>query len=1343
MISSTIAYARKVPITTFVTTSQATSSPAYQGYEEAVKNLKNHLEDLANPCLVEDILQKLDQTSTSKISILDGIYSFFSTLTLPEETKSLLHTLNKKIFFFGSNHPSELATLSTQIKKDFQQLASTRRTPDFPLWDELKRLLNLPQIKALENGRVKKMLHLIKERKTEELKEYVIHESQLDENDLNATLKSGGYSFKIKTLLSQVINRKPQTSDGICDYWDREESFFENKTLHLMDPNSHTSLTGVITKCSRRLADQTLHLTLHDKSELEIPVNFTPTLIEKCQYKFWHALSHNVLDKEEIFILESQEDTVENGITPGTYSISFPGQVKISQNRLEQMGKYLKETLLSQNQAYIELKPLSKTTAFLLQYDPHLPSPSIHIYRGVESNQAKDKADYQFHFISTYSSQDLNRLYSIAKITRKIIHGIHKDNANQNIQIKDEQDDNKIKLIKLQNLREEINSLRVELLKEEKKPFLNALLDNLVIHQLTHINMRMLSQDNDFKLRLETISDKYKKDVNIEYSPPDILKTLVLDANYAILVNKEQSTIVSRTMSLLQEAYQHIHKMDGKEIILVMGNTGAGKSTAVGYFLGLEMESFYNRVGDKVIRIKDDPTKQSDKSHPKIGQSLGESETLYTQGYPLPGDSNILLGDCPGFHDTRGGDYEICTNLSIDEAVAKVKKIRAIVMILPIYAFLDEKANRVIDSIEIVKERFPNLFQAPQKNVCILITKCGQMPVEAANGLKNGARILELLSEANARIKVLSEKIQSGADNRESEYELIGLQKRRNIWHTLKTMYQDKKIHFIDIDNEEEREEILKRYTQSENYIDKAEYVRAMQGGEMQRKFGKYVEMAAHTWTHSIIEPYFTIFPQRIQTSSNEIKAKIQKINSLKEGWDITEQELKNLEKKIEQSQQMISQLENASQNEDLLSEELLNDLKKRTMDSEGQELARLSAEIQRLESKISENKMELEEIKSQIDRMKEDKSKKESKKQELEDEIEELKKGSKKISLWKFKPKPEEKIVVTTIKNIAARIALFDEMRSEYNQADIVEETSYIAKDYRGPLWHTAKIEKDFQLIPVGEEAREEFRSLGSSKKGIIGNTHVAYVKGKRFKIDDLGRKADPTGRAVIYSFSTLWEGKKIPWIEIAHKIPNIDINAAAIVNKQNEIDCLRDEINRLALDLDGNMTHNPPGAILGKLSEKVNIEMKGVHSTVLLNEKRQELENLKTKAKKEHLSAMLQSEKETKERREKEIIARKLELNQINDEIKRIEKEIEAEKSNLDALKKSRRNLAIIIHEQHEMAKQLRDFAALVVGHDQKLPLQGTSATISTCQDYIKIYDQNFKKVKEECQKELGLKS
>jgi hypothetical protein len=66
-----------------------------------------------------------------------------------------------------------------------------------------------------------------------------------------------------------------------------------------------------------------------------------------------------------------------------------------------------------------------------------------------------------------------------------------------------------------------------------------------------------------------------------------------------------------------------------------------------------------------------------------------------------------MLCDNPGFHDTRGSIYEICTNLSIDQAVKVCRNIKAIVLVMPYTVFALDRANHLIDLVELMEQRFP------------------------------------------------------------------------------------------------------------------------------------------------------------------------------------------------------------------------------------------------------------------------------------------------------------------------------------------------------------------------------------------------------------------------------------------------------------------------------------------------------------------------------------------------------------------------------------------------------------------------------------------------------------
>ena len=90
-----------------------------------------------------------------------------------------------------------------------------------------------------------------------------------------------------------------------------------------------------------------------------------------------------------------------------------------------------------------------------------------------------------------------------------------------------------------------------------------------------------------------------------------------------------------------------------------------------------------------------------------IGQSNGISETLFSKGFQisrtrLNNVDNAILEDLvfcdnPGFNDTRGTSYDICTNLSMDRAVEVCKSIKAIVLLVPYETLVLDRGNHIVN----------------------------------------------------------------------------------------------------------------------------------------------------------------------------------------------------------------------------------------------------------------------------------------------------------------------------------------------------------------------------------------------------------------------------------------------------------------------------------------------------------------------------------------------------------------------------------------------------------------------------------------------------------------------
>lgn len=125
------------------------------------------------------------------------------------------------------------------------------------------------------------------------------------------------------------------------------------------------------------------------------------------------------------------------------------------------------------------------------------------------------------------------------------------------------------------------------------------------------------------------------------------------------------------------------------------------------------------------------------KSYSKIGHSNVISETVFSRGFALPEEQisnseqylqNVVLCDNPGFNDTRGTSYEICTNLSMDRAISVCRSIKAIVLVVPFETIFADRGARLTTLISELLEKYPMLLKDRQifERFFLLITKSDQ-----------------------------------------------------------------------------------------------------------------------------------------------------------------------------------------------------------------------------------------------------------------------------------------------------------------------------------------------------------------------------------------------------------------------------------------------------------------------------------------------------------------------------------------------------------------------------------------------------------------------------------------
>lgn len=907
-------------------------------YKLAYIILKKHLEGLVNPFLVADIAKAFQRSICPKINLKKPLINFFSELDLPMETYNLIKELSDQIIAKEAGvkkkqsimGEADLKAIEEEVEKNLNELVEL--PPPKKYWGPVNFLLNLSIIKKLDNSDIQMILSLIESNNKKELKKRLqkIYKNALKKAVSESTLKKSiKQTFKdesygtLTVLIKHIFKQKPQKGD--ID-WKQEPSFYVDKKIRIQDIERKEFHEGVIIACNWMEGKQGYTFLLQDQTEIHIrSIDYDVRIIRRISPPLLTAIRGNILNEEEEFeLLIAEGEGVVEGMKAGRYKVIYQQTDSPRWN--------------------IRLKNLASCQAFSLS---NRESDTIEILHW-DSN----KDDY-IPKQAPMPCEEFMKRFFIAKQESIHINLITPKNANHYIRFIDELNKNVI----LNEIKKKIVLLRQKLI--ENQELLNLLLDNLLLHHFKEIDIEAICPI-DISEDLREITEKYVK-LGVTYSQQEMIKRVVGEANYLTLTRTERSLIVSRNMEHLKESHDNIEAMRGKDVIVLVGYTGAGKSSAAAYFFGSPVKYAKNEVGDTVVIIKE-KQKKNDKDqlkHPKIGQALGESETDLVEGYVI--DNKLVIADTPGLHDTRGQD--LCTNFSINQAVKVAERI-CLVPTVTIHDFLTDHASSVVNLFVTITEKFPSLFEMNVNTenfpVFLLITKKKQAKDEVIDGFAK--RLFELYHEAEDRVLALQKE-------GKKEAELQEAQKRLDVWHKIKEMFSNQRVEFIDIEDPAERKDFLDAFRRSLVPIKKDQDGSALQDTEILTRYGDYIETFAHVWVSRIFTPYLIEIPETIQEAKclvDEIKASALQIQ---ENIQNIHERLEELKRVQIDAQETINQIEHVQKNPDLHNEFVLEELNQRVAKAVEERKNQLNKNANELREQIRVNTIEQESVREKIDR--------------------------------------------------------------------------------------------------------------------------------------------------------------------------------------------------------------------------------------------------------------------------------------------------------------------------------------------------------------------------------------
>jgi hypothetical protein len=1120
-------------------------------------------------------------------------------------------------------------------------------------------------------------------------------------------INKGKEHYNISTIVKEIYKYKPY--DGISYYLDKEPSFFKGNVLSLNDPSYMFSGVNEIKEVvisqpdKNNISSYLFEFVNGDNITLKRNLSTNHVFNVTKSYKLSCDLLSFLLiaQPEQGNISITSKNPNHNLIVPGRYSLA----PKAEHSRTHITYVY---ALVSAGNSY-EIEVIYTEKLAFVKINGIFP-----IIGGKRQKPLQDFMASQYQVVQEKRAE-------LEKITYK--------NINNCIKIKPKYiDEKREKIEKLMAIKKHHDELVDCLAEKNNHCYLDKLLEDLSQNDLKHITSD--SYVNDLLVNNRDVKDKINETIRLQselktnISPREILKNVCLEANYARLINKIQQVPVYRTMELLKQAFTHIDEMRDKDLVLFFGNTGAGKSTSTCYYLGVDLEIKQdNWLGAiDVANTEDNQALKPGEHYPKIGQSIAASETTYVRGFnlikrPEEISSSLMLADFPGTKDTRGKYHDLATYLSIDQTVKVAKSIKAIVLTIPYNAFLLDRGTPILEIFQTLIERIPDILDpkksaAATQSLFLIITK-------HPNNSNTDTHFSNMIEEHIAEIG--NAKLQAAKESNNSDVmELI--ERNERIWQILKEIKEQDRIDFIDIENTQSRLNMLTKFNEAPG-IRKDQFAKAMDSTEVQRNFGDCIQMSMHTWQKLILERYLENLPKEIESTQCLIAQLEEDIKNLAVSNTTALEQINNLKKVIDNKRAILDKLKHgdmgAAQGE---MDKLLNEIKTSKSDRIGankRETTHVQQIVQEVGQKLKNKEQQIAKIQAEI-------SQSQNRINALRAEIDKLSTGSRTEDLWEFRQyKHGDKIIVDFYKEGRREIA-FNEVR-EVTANDFERTSSVIAGKYEGELVHHAYISRDYYIVPENMSDREKF--LRDRFVETRSGCYRATLDGQSFLLD-LGVRAAPGGRQMVYSFKTTWRiGGVIPWIKVSHSMPNITYNNALIVNHEAD----KNTVQKKLAELEANLR------MLIKDRTEFMQELNAEHKK--LEALSNELQTLEVQKIQEGIQDIISAyEKDINYNEDKIKVEQKYTENNKNKLIRR-KGDLEEGKNRLKELLKEKIHFAILVRTQLGIAKLLMSFSELAdddnLGLDKK---KAHSELFETCKKYKNYFKENIVRLNKACDKDLN---
>ena len=203
---------------------------------------------------------------------------------------------------------------------------------------------------------------------------------------------------------------------------------------------------------------------------------------------------------------------------------------------------------------------------------------------------------------------------------------------------------------------------------------------------------------------------------------PQVILNTKLNNPHAELTSKQSISLVNHCATLGE---QNAVQAAGKEVLMVLGNTGTGKSTLLNCLLGCEMKLVKPKelglLGVKKVVVVD--PKSTRPEVVTIGHGK-QSHTFMPQIVPDLDHTHGACCDCPGFSDNRGAEINIANAINTRRILQQARGVKA-VFLTDYYGLLADRGRSIEAMANMCLQMFGSVdnLRRHQSSVLLGITK--------------------------------------------------------------------------------------------------------------------------------------------------------------------------------------------------------------------------------------------------------------------------------------------------------------------------------------------------------------------------------------------------------------------------------------------------------------------------------------------------------------------------------------------------------------------------------------------------------------------------------------------